>query len=97
MISKFATSEISICVASLSSWGETGISLFLLEPRSRVLFRRGRYAFEKANNRGAGATAQTDLRLCCSHSRVEANNFINGYTSSEGSEEPAQMYRIFRA
>ena len=41
------------------------------------------------------------LRRCAdyttSHSRVEANNFINGYTSSEGSVEPAQMYRIFRA
>ena len=43
------------------------------------------------------ADAQTDLRLYCSHSRVEANNFINGHTNSEGSVESAQMYRIFRA
>ena len=40
--------------------------------------------------------------VLCAYSRVgssheKANNFINGYTNSEGSVEPAQMCRIYRA
>ena len=100
MISKFATSEISIFVASLSSWGDWYKSLFIGTPKQGFVSTRP-ICFRESEQQGCWcdcSDAQTDLRLCCSHSRVEANSFINGYVYKQrGLKEPVQMYRIFRA
>ena len=81
MISKFATSEISIFVASLSSWGDWYKALFIGTPKQGFVSTRP-ICFRESEQQGCWcdfSDAQTDLRLCCSHSRVEANSFINGY------------------